>query len=157
MLYLIGTDHSVQHDGRARYDGEAFERIRQRFPEFIADVAKATQAKAIAEENNEEVLSKFSASQSVAAGVAAKLGIKHVFCEPSLAERKRLGITGTGDPKDFDKREKCWLEKIRTIETGPILFILGADHVAGFSSLAEASGLSVEVVEEYFGREYFAP
>ena len=40
MLYLIGTDHSVQHDGRAGYHGAEFERIRRLFPEFLVQTAK---------------------------------------------------------------------------------------------------------------------
>ena len=115
------------------------------------------QAKVLAEESNEDVLSKFSATQSVASTVASEIGIKHLFCEPSIAERQRLGITTTGSPADFEKREQYWLGRLKRIEEAPILFVLGADHVASFSELAKTSGLPVEVAEEYYGREYFAP
>jgi hypothetical protein len=157
MLYLIGTDHSVQHDGRAGYHGPEFERIGQGFPEFLVQAAKSIQAKVIAEESNEDVLSKFSATQSVASTVASGIAIKHLFCEPSIAEREQLGITTTGSPADFEKREKFWLERLKSIEEAPILFVLGADHVESFSELTKTSGLSVEVVDEYYGGEYFAP
>ena len=156
MLYLIGVNHSVQHDGRAVHHGQEIERLREGFAEFIVRTAQQTHAKVIAEENNQEVLEKFAATKSVAFTVAAELGIRHLFCEPSIAERKRLGISLTGSPADYEKREKYWLEKLRPIVEVPILFILGADHIASFSELAKSSGLPVSVAVEYYGRKHFA-
>jgi hypothetical protein len=100
---MLGSDHSVQHDGRAVYHGSEFEKLRQSFPEYLAQAVRDTGAKVIAEESNEEVLLKFSATRSVAAVVASGMNIDHLFCEPSLAERERLGIAGTGNPEDFQK------------------------------------------------------
>jgi hypothetical protein len=157
MLYLIGVDHSVQHDGRAGYRGPEFERLRQGFSEFLVQAAQKIDAIVITEECNEEVLTKFAATKSIASTVAAELGIRHLFCEPSNAERNWIGITRTGSPADYEKREMFWLEKLMVIKETSILFILGADHVTSFSELAKNTGLSVCVAEEYYGREYFSP
>jgi hypothetical protein len=157
MLYLVGVDHSVQHDGCVRYKGPEFERLREEFPEFLIQIARQIDVKVIAEESHEDVLRKFSATKSVASVVASELGVKHLFCEPSIAEREQLGITSTGRREDFEKREKFWLEKLRDLKETPILFILGPNHMAGFSELAKNNGMSVEVAEEYYGRTYFSP
>lgn len=147
----------MQHDGRAAYHGADFEHLRQAFPQVLAQAVRETDAKMIAEESNEEVLPKFSATQSIVAVVASKMNIGHLFCEPGLAERERLGITGTGNLSDFEKREMYWLKRLRAVDMTPIIFVLGADHVHSFSALAKSSGAPVEIVDEYCGRSYFAP
>jgi hypothetical protein len=87
---------------------------------------------------------------------AEELGIQHLFVEPSFAERERLGITEIGHPVDFEKRERYWLKEIMSLKEFPVLFVLGAGHIESFTALAEGSGMPVEVVEEYFGREHFS-
>lgn len=157
MLYLIGVDHSVQHNGRAGYQGTEFERLRKDFPLYLSQVARNFHAEVIADESNQEVLEKFSATKSVVLNVAKELGVKHVFCEPSVEERKQLRITGTGNPQDYEKREKCWLKKLTPYKNLPILFVVGAKHIESFSKLASKEGMSIHVAEGFYGREYFAP
>jgi hypothetical protein len=156
MLYLIGVDHSVQHDGRTSYQDPEFDRLREAFPELLSQAARKTSAKIIAEENNTDVLKKFSATKSIASAVASEIGIEHLFCEPSIQERAQLGITDIAYPSDIEKRENFWLEKLKKVKETPILFILGADHVGSFSKLANNSGFAVSVIEEYYGKEYFS-
>jgi hypothetical protein len=156
MLYLIGVDHSVQHDGRAAYQDPEFTRLRVEFPTFLDKAARETGAKVIAEESNSDVLKKFAATKSIPYAVASEIGVRHLFCEPCVVERKQLGIIGIKNPADFRKREASWMEKLMVIEEGLVLFVLGADHVGSFSELAKNSGFSVSVIEEYYGREYFA-
>jgi hypothetical protein len=56
------------------------------------------------------------------------------------------------------KKEIFWLEKLKKeVKETPILFILGAIHVNSFSKLANNSGYTVAVIEEYYGKEYFPP
>lgn len=157
MLYLIGVDHSVQHDGCAGYEGSTFERLRNEFPTFLDGVARRIGATVIAEELNEDVLNKFGATKSVADTVASQMNIKHVFCEPSISEREQLGMKGTNNPDDFSRREDFWLNKLVTLKGERILFILGADHVESFSERAKNAGFLVNVSEEYYGKEYFPP
>ncbi len=156
MLYLIGVDHSVQHDGRTPYQDSKFKMLRDEFPTFLKKVARKVGATIIAEESNEEVLNKFGSTKSVPYIVALEMDIKHRFCEPSIAERKQVGIKSTGEPEDFEKREDFWLKKLVALKGERILFILGADHVHSFSERAKNSGFCVNVAEEYYGREYFA-
>ena len=157
MLCLIGVDHSVQHDGHAGYEGSTFERLRDEFPTFLDGVARVIGATVIAEESNEDVLNKFKANKSFAYTVASQMNIKHVFCEPSISEREQLGIKCIGNPDDIRTREDFWLKKLVTLKGERILFILGADHVKSFSELAKKAGFLVDVAEEYYGKEYFAP
>ena len=157
MLYLIGVDHSVQHDGRAAYEGPEFDRLRNEFPAFLEKVARQIGATVIAEESNEDVLNKFAATNSVPSTVASELDITHMFCEPSITERQRFGIHNTGNSADFVKREHFWLSKLSALKDDAILFVLGADHVHSFLELAQKHGFSVNVVDKYYGKEYFAP
>ena len=157
MLYLIGVDHSVQHDGRAAYKGSEFKRLRDEFPTFIDGIAREIGATVIAEESNEDVLKKFEAKKSVAYTVASQMDIKHVFCEPSNSEREQLGIKSTGKPDDFQKREEFWLKKLVILTGERILFIIGAYHVQSFSERAKNAGFLVNVADEYYGKEYFPP
>ena len=156
MLYLIGVDHSVQHDGRTLYQDSEFKMLRDKFPTFLKRVARKVGATVIAEESSEEVLNKFQSKKSIPCTVASEMDIKHMFCDPSNAERKQLGIKSIGKPEDFEKREDFWLKKLVTLKGERILFILGADHVQSFLERAKNAGFCVNVAEEYYGKEYFA-
>ena len=155
MLYLIGVDHSVQHDGRAAYEGLEFQRLRDGFPTFLNRVAREIDATIIAEESNEDVLIKFEATMSFAFMAASQIGIRHLFCEPRILEREKLGIKNPGELHDFERREKFWLNKLIAVKDENILFVLGAYHVQSFSECAKSAQFRVMVIEEYYGREYF--
>ena len=157
MLYLIGVDHSVPHDARAASEGPEFDRLRNEFPAVHEKVAREIGATVIAEESNEDVLNYFAATKSIPSTVASELDIVHMFCEPCITERERLGIHNTGNPADFVKRENFWLGKLSAIKDDVILFVLGVDHVHSFLELAHKHGFSVNVVDKYYGKEYFPP
>jgi len=157
MLNLVGVDHSVQHNGRAAYPDEDINRLRSEFRSYLQNCIIENQVVIVAVESNAEVLEKFNATESVPKLLADANKIKHIFCEPSLDDRRHLGITNIGNTEDYEKREKVWLQRILPYKGERILLILGAEHISSFSMLAESSGFSLNTIEPYFCREYFAP
>lgn len=156
MLYLIGVDHSVQSDGRTEYEGEAFETLRDFFPECLAEIAKTLRATVIAEELNEDVLTKFDATHSVACTVASELGIGHKFCDPGIAKREERGITRAKTTAENDaKREEIWLEELAPLRRKRIVFVCGAKHIKSFSARAKAADFDIETIIAYYGEAYF--
>ena len=74
MLYLVGADQKVQHDGRAGDVGRDFELLRDEFPGFLEGLAERLSVTVIAEESNEDVLTN-EATNSVPRAIASKMGI----------------------------------------------------------------------------------
>ena len=157
MLYLIGVDHQVQHNGRAAKAGPELDQRRGHFEGFLREIIARTKATVIAEESHEDVLSQFGATQSIPKCLADQLGIIHMFCEPSREERKRLGITRLNNPADFTVRESFWLERILNLRSADVVFVLGAIHIDSFAERARDVGFSIEIVEPYFEKEFFCP
>ena len=48
--------------------------------------------------------------------------------------------------KDDEKRERCWLEELRSLNVWPVVFVCGAYHVECFRQLLESEGLSCEEI-----------
>lgn len=155
MLHLIGVDHQLQHNGRAIKSGPKLDCLREQLSDFLRREISNVNAKYIVEENNHEVLLKFGATESIPKQVAEEAKIAHVFCEPTREERLALGITEIGQKADFAVRESFWLERIRTLQTTEIIFVLGALHVDSFTHRARAAGFSVNVTEPYFAKWFF--
>src|SRR5687768_4327063 len=105
---------------------------------------------------------------SVAKDVAARLGIKHRYCDPSLDDRASLGIRSDEEikrelslptwlhdkelavldaekAKDWPKRERFWLAKVQQENVETCIFILGAQHIDSFSSLLIDHGVKVDI------------
>lgn len=155
VIFLVGVDHSVQHDGRVAYEGKEFQQLRDGFPQYLADITFKNFANAIAEESNQEVLNKFNATDSVAREVASSLNLRHLFCEASIEERERMGIKSTADPKDYELRETCWIKKMELVKENPILFVVGASHIESFANLARSRNHQIFVIDPYYGKDYF--
>ncbi|MCZ6804409.1 MAG: hypothetical protein O7D86_10865 [Proteobacteria bacterium] len=157
MLFLIGVDHSVQHNGRAGYSGNKFNELRLGFSEHLRQLVLKHKANVLAEELNEEVLDKFNASDSTARALAKELNIEHIFCEPSITRREELGIKNIGNPDNYELRENEWLTKLTEFTDKTIVFVIGAEHIDTFSSRAIEEGYSVKILDLYYGKEYFSP
>jgi len=122
----------------------------------------------IAEELSEDAIALWRASGSAARNVASRLSITHLFCDPSIEERKSLGILmpkeiaamqGFGqfwtshqdaviiaeERKMWPIRESFWLERLRTLSFNECVFILGTEHVDSFGSLLRREGFTVQV------------
>lgn len=165
MVYLIGTNHELQH--RAAPKRGPRDRVmatRSSFSTYLRAKANDLHATLIAEESAPEVLAAL-ATESIPCEVAAKMRIEHCYCEPSFAQRASLGLPAIGTeslPEEergpvIAKREKFWLSRLCTKLDQSILFICGASHVESFADLLRSNGIAVEILEPYFGREIYEP
>ena len=158
MIYLIGLNHALQHDGKPPYDGPSMEilrSLRQAFAQYLREIILSLNLKCIAEEFNEDALQMSCASQSIAKSVAIDLGICHLYCDPDHSKRSSLGIVNKGQKEDFSKREKYWLNVMQSNNVGDALFLCGADHVNSFQNLLAEHGYRANVVIEYYKQSYF--
>ena len=102
---LLGTDHPTQL-GKTQKESFYF---------YIEELCKTNDIKAIAEEMDNE-------NTSIAADVSAKLNITYKIIEPTLEERKELGIEDTTDiicQLRFSNKMKNWPDEpsIRNLPT----------------------------------------
>jgi hypothetical protein len=145
MIYLIGVDHQVQHDGPTLISER--EKAIAEFSIFLKSKAKALNITMLAEELNEDSLKGSRASESTVREIAKQLGLKHLFCDPTRAQRKELGIN-----KDIDLRENYWLSGLEDYRTEKnILFVCGAGHLETFGQKLIKAGYQVDILPEKFG------
>ena len=155
-VILIGTSHSYQLPRNQAADT---------FRLFVEQIYATKTFRAIAEEMSLEEVANRHATQSVGAEVAVKLGVCHLYCDPDTQQRGALGVRHKSLIKtdgwlyDWSQekiqqeirtshsiREQWWLERLLDLERWPVLFVCGTCHVEAFRNLAEAHGLSVDVV-----------
>lgn len=166
-LVLIGTKHTYQYGAGNAWNSEApcTPEDEQAFRQMLADVAAKQHVGCIAEEMNEDGLADAKKSESVPQIIAGILGLPHVFCELNRQERVAQGIKQESDirvaaffkeePEEyvedelkdqFHRRESIWLARIEAIDTWPVLFICGADHVPSFAALLQENGVECAVL-----------
>jgi hypothetical protein len=152
IVYLVGVDHQVQHDGPTMILER--EKATSDFCQFLETKANEFHITLIAEELNEDALKLSRASKSTVQDVAKRLGLIHLFCDPTIAERKQLRIH-----KDQDLREEHWLSRLSNYRDGEtILFVCGADHLETFSKKLTTTKRSESVIlPEKFGIGLPAP
>jgi hypothetical protein len=155
-IAVVGTSHTYQLPGAPA--AAAFEA-------FIKSLFLSSNFAAIAEEMSIEALSERGATISVCKQVADKRGARHLYCDPDrqtracLDIRQENGIRATAQSErvseeeirkriqaSHDRREEYWLDRIIKLDSWPLLFICGADHVDSFVSKAREHGLSVKVL-----------
>jgi hypothetical protein len=145
MVYLVGVDHQVQHNGppmsQARKDATLD------FSTFLKAKAKELNISMLAEEFNEDALKGSQASTATVNEVAKELGLKHLFCDPTYIQRKELGIY-----KDNHKRECFWLSCLEDhLVCEKIIFVCGRDHLESFEAKLVEKGFRAEILPEKFG------
>lgn len=163
ICYLIGTNHAHQLEGQK--DGDSVS-----FSKYLSAFCSGKRVDLIAEELNEECISKWQAVGSVAKSVASKLSIRHLFCDPGSEDRQRLGVLSDQDVakklgfgscwtlqqaalietevrKSWPVRETFWLDRLRKIGFSRCAFVLGAKHIVTFNALLHAHGFTGYVVE----------
>lgn len=103
MIYIIGTNHSVQVRRPAKLNADsdldleeidALERQTiEAFSGYLENTVKLLEADAIAEEASEEFVAMHGhGASSVAKDIGSKSAIPHLFCDSNTAERKTLGL-----------------------------------------------------------------
>ena len=164
MVYLIGTNHELQHDAVAkRAPPEVVDAARDSFTNYLIEMAVRVGAVAIGEEFAEEVLSALRGN-SLCKTVAAELNIKHLFCEPDSSTRLKLGVPACGtehlppheQQRTDEIRENYWLGQLKSLCQEPVLFVCGSKHVKGFAGRLEAEKIPVSIESEYWGKEIYA-
>jgi len=164
MIYLVGTDHELQHTGiPKRAEKETVILARDRFGSFLKKSISELKITLIAEEFSNEVLT-FLKAESTLRPVAEEIGIEHRFCDPNIVDRDRIGLpppfTQTSDEeqkrKDDELRENHWIDAIEDRLDSSIIFICGADHIVGFTDLLNSKGIDNMVLEEYWGEEIYS-
>ena len=178
MIYLIGVDHKIQHDGKNSYNKNK----RKAFSDYIVNKVKDLSICLLAEEFNEDALDQSSANESTVRKVAKKIGVDHRFCDPGYEIRRELGIPKREEiisnldfedqinkvgltrkqekevsketKKYFSQREKHWFKKIKDkIDLNiNIIFICGSSHIHIFESLLNDEGIKVKILVKDFDK-----
>lgn len=173
MVYLIGVDHKVQYTND--YTDVL---LVESFAQYLKGQAKRLKVTLIAEEFNQEAISKSKAKACTARDVAKKLGIEHRFCDPDCSEREAVGIPSRHkireqlglppfvkdeqleeqekriseeEKKYWDKREQFWFHKIKDKLHERIIFICGDAHLESFRSLLNNGGYEVKILSKNWG------
>lgn len=166
MIYLIGVDHRIQHDGH----GSANDDQRSLFSAYIEEEVLRLKIKVLAEEFSDYAVRSSVASNSTVREISYRLGLQHIFCDPDLKERDALaiprekemlevlGINSLKRTKDddlklkkekekyFPAREEFWFERISEVIDQNILIIIGAEHVNTFPWVLEKYGCEYEIL-----------
>lgn len=164
-ILVLGTDHGFQ-----REDPKFSNAMHLQFADFLRRTIQDSSIVAVAEENNHEALSEHSREVSVPESIAADLGIPHRHCDPNRQTRSVLGIRQENSiriqnfPEKVSedevqnqlnasdrKREEYWLQQLLELNSWPVLFICGANHVNPFLKLIESNGMQTFLVASDWG------
>jgi hypothetical protein len=156
-IVLIGTSHKYQTGSDK---AEAIEQFRH----LLISLCSEHGVTAIAEEMNQAALAEVGVSKSIACVVAAELKLEHQLSDPLPEVREKLGIRAENDiraqgicsnwtqeqfeakvRKSHEIREKYWLDQLRILNSWPLLFVCGANHIEPFSALLRSNGFEVIV------------
>jgi hypothetical protein len=155
-VIVVGTSHSIQL-GSSTLDSQTFR-------EFLEELCGAQGVRAVAEELNHEALCERECTASIPMQTAASLRLQHCLCDPDRSQRAQLGICQENDIRaqgflgnwskaeisrailvENAKRERYWLEQLRSLNVWPVLFVCGANHAGSFKTLLNREGLLAHV------------
>lgn len=153
-VIIVGTSHSIQIASR-------------KLKRFLERLCENFTVSAIAEEMSDEALVENNCIASIPMQVANTLRLPYRFCDPSRAERARLGIRQENDilisafqcnlsetevaeclAESHTKRESYWIDQLRDLNLWPVLFVCGANHVDSFCGLLRHEDIAVRVAVE---------
>lgn len=96
---------------------------------------------------------------------AEKLNILHRYCDPDSCQRETLGITSeqevsldgffnnrspqsieTRRSTEFEIREKYRQDRLLDMNTWPVLFVCGANHVESFAKILDDQTIAYEII-----------
>ena len=160
-VVLMGTAHRIQL-GLAG-DVESFEKR-------LTALCQTFKVRAIGEEMSTAALAAQDVARTIGAKVAQNLNLPHIYCDLPLLERRRLGISTVQEiqhqahvdmwSKDqladrlsehFASVERYWLEQLRQLNTWPVLYVCGANHVASFAQVLQNDGFVCSIAETDWG------
>ncbi len=114
MIYLVGVDHVIQHEG---YLDSRKKVALRKFRAYLKKIVGERDIRVIAEEFSEDALSRSHTKVSSARKVAQALGIEHRFCDPTCQERmvRKIGTDG--------QREREWLKCLQDLTQRNVLLL----------------------------------
>jgi hypothetical protein len=155
-VMIVGTSHSHQIPPAGPAANE--------FSAFLGEICNTHLVRAIAEEMSQEALSNWDVTSSLCHELAIATGVLHRYCDPDEAQRKAAGVRHVNyikmdgfinnwSPEKIEQecrvshsvRERHWMTALLQLNSWPVLFICGAEHVLPFQQLLQENGLSAEV------------
>jgi hypothetical protein len=167
VVFLIGCDHVATQTYPEGTELDDPQNTTQReFRELLVRAIEKHDPLLIAEESHPEFLKKRK-KRSVVIEVASVAGVCHRFCDPSLEERRRLGISD-GPPyappgwdnhkemynyflREWPVREEFWIGQLGDEIQKRILIACGAGHRETLRRRLERRGILVKIIEKRFG------
>ncbi|MGD0890432.1 MAG: hypothetical protein ABR923_02775 [Terracidiphilus sp.] len=164
MVFLIGCDHvSAQTYPEGSKLDDPSNKTQCEFKNLLIIAIEKYRPLLIAEEHHPEFLKK-RRQCSIAFEVASEKNICHKFCDPSLDDRERLGISD-GPPHappgwdnhkkmqdyflhEWPIREEFWISKMVEDVHRRILFIFGAGHRETLRRRFESRAIQTRIVEK---------
>jgi hypothetical protein len=168
VVFLIGCDHRAAQTYPESSDlDNPQNRIQREFRLLLIRAIEKHHPSLIAEEYHPEFLKRLR-QNSVAVEVASEVNITHRFCDPSLENRKRLGISdgppsappGWDNPEkrmqeyflsEWPIREEFWISQLGKDIHKNVFFVLGAGHRETLRRRLERRAIEVKILEKRFG------
>jgi len=168
VVFLIGCDHIAAQTYPEGSELDNPQNSTQRaFKELLIRTIEKHDPFLIAKEYHPEFL-KRRGRRSVAFKVALETNISHTFCDPSLVDRERLGISDGPPfaPPGWDNREKrmqeyflCewpireefWISQLGEDIHKNVLIVLGAGHRETLRRRLERRAIEVRTLDKKFG------
>ncbi len=147
MIYLIGVDHIVQHEGFMDSNKRG---LISEFQSIVREFCAIRNIQVLAEEFNEESRKINHVDHSVLESIASELSLAHCFLEPDSVERAERNIKS----EDHNLREAIWLEKLSPHINSEIIVACGQTHISSFSNKLKEEGIPFEIIKENLGVGY---
>lgn len=172
MIFIIGLAHREQCSS----DENPKTHAQTQYVATLESLVRRVSPLCIAEEDSEEALASRN-SVSLAKPIAAKFGIEHRFCDPTMEERKGIGYRDGSylqanifmhDDRNMTQqeiqakaraleiakywrvREEFWLGKLKNLK-GNVVFVCGDGHIETFTALLAQRSIHFEVVARGIG------
>jgi hypothetical protein len=146
MVYLVGVDRQLQHNGTRPPMSTVRSEATGRFSTFLMSKWAELKISLFAEEFNEDELAHADGSTVTVRDVARRVGAKHRFVEPEWTQRRLLRLQLT------DRREEFWLWYLGDyLYSETILFVCGEKHLQNIFTKLQARGVQATILPERWG------
>ena len=136
-VFLVGVDHRIQYT-TGQCSSPWRERVKQ-LEEYLVELAVQNDVSLIAEEFNQELLDRNTATSCTARDAASRINCAHLFCEPPSTWRNGRSNSLSAD------REMFWLDRLKASNSRRTIFLCGNDHLATFQGLLTEAGYVAKV------------
>ena len=155
-VVIVGTSHNYQIPPTGRAATE--------FRAFLGEICDTYLVRAIAEEMSQGALANWDVTSSLCHELANAIGVSHRYCDLDEAQRRAAGVRHEHDikfvgffsrwsPEKIEQecrvshsiRERHWMTELLDLNSWPVLFICGAEHVLAFQRLLQENELSAKV------------